>query len=164
MISTRFKTRWLVMAISLAVLVACKKGGDKGGGDLDEADKFFLKSVQDDLAAVKAAVAKGESPGFKCAGASSYADKLKTKKNAEAEAAVKELTQVCGFDAPLAALEKATKAAEDARKAKPTDNPLSECYSADQSTSLDELKKAGHEGDDKVKALVARWNAACPPK
>jgi hypothetical protein len=152
-------TKQMIAVTLLATVVACGKG-DK----LDEADKFFLKSIQDELAEVKAAVAKGEYPAIKCAAASAYGDELKKKTNAEAEAAVKELTQACGFDAPLAALEKATKAAENARKAKPTDNPLSECYNAEQSMALDELKKAGHDNDDKVKAVVTRWNAACPPK
>jgi hypothetical protein len=165
----------LVIAfLVIAAVAACKKDGDKAGGGggsgggggekMDDAEQFFLKSVQEDLAAVKDALAKGEDPGFKCVAAASYGEKLKGKKNPAAEAVVKELTQVCGFDAPLAKLEGATKKAEEARKAKPDENPLSECYSAEQSTALEELKKAGHENDDKVKALVARWAAACPAK
>jgi len=156
----------IACVLSLMAIAACGKGkkDEGGGGKLDEASKFFLESVQKDLDAVKQALAKGEDPRYKCAGAGAYAEELTKKKIAEAETVVKELTKVCGYDVPLAALEGATKKAEEARKAKPDADPLSECYSAEHDLAVDELKKGGHEGDDKVKTLATRWDAACPPK
>ena len=150
----------IVCALSLMAIVACGKGKK----DVDEASKFFLESVTKDLAAVKQALAKGEDPKYKCAGAGAYAEELTKRKVAEAEPVVKELTKLCGYDVPLAALEGATKKAEEARKAKPDADPLSECYSAPHDMAVEDLKKGGYEGDDKVKALATRWDAACPPK
>jgi hypothetical protein len=157
-----------VCLLLIVCAVACgkKKDGGGGGGDNpgDDADKFFLESVQKDLAAVKDALAKGGDPQFKCAGAAVYAEDLTKHKVAGAEAVVKELTKLCGYDAPLAALEAATKKAETARAAKPNDNPLSECFSAGHDTAVADLTKAGFANDDKVKAIGVRWSAACPAK
>ena len=155
----------IVCGLGLGLLAAaCGKGGDsKGGGGMDEADQFMLKGIKEDTQAVKDALAKGEDPKYTCAGTGTYAEKLKDKKNADVEAAVKTFTQLCSYDVPMAALEKAVKAAEEARKAKPTEEVLSECYSADQSTATEELQK-GFATDEKFKALTARWDAACPAK
>jgi hypothetical protein len=160
------KLKQIAYVVLLVAAVACGKGkkDEGGGGTPDGADKFFLESVQKSLDEVKQALAKGEDPKYKCAGAGAYAEELTKKKIKAAEATVKELTKLCSYDVPLAALEGATKKAEEARKAKPDEQVLSDCFSADHDLSVEDLKKGGFEGDEKVKAVVARWDAACPPK
>jgi hypothetical protein len=145
-------------ALFAASLVSTACGGPS------KADQFFLESVQKDLTAIKDALKKGEDASLTCVAGKTYGEKLKTAPIAEAEALVKELSALCDLDVPLAKLEKAVGEAEAARKAKPDEGVLSECFSADQKIALEALGKANHLEHEKVKAAVARWDAACPKK
>lgn len=159
-------TTWMVTLALALTLAACGKKDDKAGGgkEPDEADQFLLKSVKKDLEEVKQALAKGEDAKYSCVAAKTYGEELTKNKIAEAEPVVKELTRLCDYDVPLAALERATQEAEQARKEKPDDDPLSACYSAEHDMAMQALTEAGLASDDKVKAVAARWDAACPAK
>jgi len=61
-------------------------------------------------------------------------------------------------------LEAAVTQAEVARKAKPNEAVLSECFNADFEMSTKDLTKNNFAADEKVTALTARWKAACPPR
>ena len=52
--------------------------------------------------------------------------------------------------------------AEAARKAKPDEQMLSECYNAAYSYAMDEMTTANTI--DSAKDLLARFDAVCPPK
>jgi hypothetical protein len=156
-------------AILGAVLVmnGCGSSGETakpGEGKLDEAEQFFLKSVKKDLEDIKSKLAKGEDAKYDCVAGESYGKEIQGKNNAEAETTVKEILKLCKYDVPLKALEGAVTKAEEARKAKPDEAVLSECFSADYSMSSEDLTKNNFAADEKVKALTARWDVACPPK
>ena len=141
---------------SSLVAVAC--------GGPSKADQFFLESVQKDLGEIKAALKSGDDASLKCVAGKTYGEKLKNAPIAEAEGLVKELTALCDLDVPLAKLEKAVTEAETARKAKPDEAVLSECFNAHQKMALEALGKSNQLEHEKVKAAVARWDAACPKK
>ncbi len=140
-----------------ALLMGCGKSRpaeDNAGTD------FIADSARTDLPLVKQAIANGK-PGsaiFKCAGMAGLAD-LKAVERYQDLA--KDLEQTCNHDLPLARMKVAVEATEVARKAKPDEQVLSECYNAEYEGGLDDLKTAKRE-DDASKALVARFHAACP--
>jgi hypothetical protein len=175
------KTITLVLALSTVAAIGCKKddaakapdkkaepagkGGDKAppaAGGLDEADQFIFKSSKDDLQAAKDKLAKNEDPSTSCVAATSYAEKLRDKKVADVEAHLKDLDKTCGYDIPIAMVEKEVVKAEEGRKKDPK-GVVSECFNATYEMNMEALKKTAAE-DEKVKALDARFMAACPKK
>jgi hypothetical protein len=147
-----------VTALLASSLLALACGGPS------KADTFFLESVKKDLAEIKDKLTKGEDASLTCVAGKTYGEKLKGAPIAEAEPLVKELNDLCGLDVPLAKLEGAAKAAEEARKAKPDEAMLSECFSADQKMALKDLEESKQLENEKVKAASARFDAACPKK
>ena len=131
-----------------------KPEADNAGTD------FVAEMAQKDLPLVKAGIAAGK-PGdviFKCAAMSGVADLRKVDRYL---ALAKDLTETCEHDLPLARMRVATEHAEAARKAKPDEKVLSECFSAELQGGLDDLQKA-QRTDDTSKAILARFRAVCP--
>lgn len=145
--------RSVVRSLVLLTIAGC------GSAKAEEDDKFLVEQVTKELSEIKTKLAAGEDPKYSCIAAEAYAENITQK-----PALTTELAKVCGFDVPLAALEGAVEKAEAARKAKPDEDPLFECYSAERSLALEELGKRHLDGDRRVKDLATRWDAACPPK
>lgn len=145
--------------LAAVLLVACGKSKQ----DQAETAKndFIVKSVSGDLEKVHAALKAGKPDDgqFKCAGALAGMPDLKA--SGDHAELVKDLDDTCNHDIHLAFLKQAAEKAEAARKAKPDEKVLSECYSAEHDMAIDSLKKAKRE-DDAAKELEARFAAACP--
>ena len=152
------RKRDLASVIAALVLVGC--GKDKPPQEDNAGTDFVAEMAQKDLPLVKAGIAAGK-PGdviFKCAAMSGVADLRKVERY---QALAKDLTETCDHDLPLARMKVATDNAEVARKAKPDEKVLSECFSAEFQGGLDDLQKAKRE-DDVSKALIARFKTVCP--
>jgi hypothetical protein len=147
--------------VLIALLVAGFGGCGKSKPEADNAGTDFIaESTQKDLPLVKAGIAAGK-PGdviFDCSGLAGIENLRKVERYQDL---AKDLDQTCNHDLPLARVKVATEKAEAARKAKPDEKILSECYSAEYRGGLDDLRKAKRE-DDASKALQARFHAACP--
>lgn len=120
---------------------------------------FVADGATEGVAKIKAAIAAGtpDKAFFSCAHTANI-ETLRASKPHQALAA--ELTQLCDADLPLAIITKGVEKAEAARKAKPDEKVLSECYQGEMSTALDQMKKA--KTDDKAKDVLARFAVACP--
>jgi hypothetical protein len=70
------------------------------------------------------------------------------------------LRQLCAYDVPVALLENGVPAAEAARKAQPDAISLKEC-DVSVGLAIEDLEKRG-KVDDKARALISRFDAACP--
>ncbi len=147
-----------VIAVALLAF-GCKDKSAKEAETDDPALSFVAKGATEGVAKIKAAIAAGKPDDamFSCAHTANI-DTLKASKPHQALAT--ELEQLCNTDLPLAMITKGTEAAEAARKAKPDEKVLSECYNAYITTALDEMKKA--KTDAKAKDVLARFMAACP--
>jgi hypothetical protein len=144
------------MRILIAVVLVLSGCGKKDDPGVDWAGK----DAEQDIPKLKAAIASAK-PGdgiFKCAQMGNL-DALKQSDTWKTTAA--ELEQLCTYDLQIAIMKTAVEAAEAARKAKPAEKVLSECYSAELKVANDELVKY-RKIDDKAKALVARMAVACP--
>ena len=84
-------------------------------------------------------------------------DKLEKDHKALAD----ELRQLCTKDLYLAMMKVEVEKAEAARKAKPDEPLLSECYNANFELAKGEMADA--KTIDLAKDLIARFEAACPP-
>lgn len=156
MIAYRRAMRNLI-AIALALTAACGKGGDKSAPSDDPGLQFVAKEVKKDLEAAKANLAANtpEKAQLKCA-------QLSNPDVEKADAALwKDYRQTCAHDIPAAVIKNAVEKAEAARKAKPTDNPLMECYDANYSLAVKDLETY-KTGDAASTALIQRWAATCP--
>lgn len=138
---------------------ACKDKSAKEAEDEDPALSFVADGTKEGIAKIKAAIAAGtpDDAFFSCAHMANV-DTLKASKPHAALAA--ELEQLCTTDLPLAILTKGTEQAEAARKAKPDERVLSECFRGEMSTALDQMKEA--KTDAKAKDVLARFAVACP--
>lgn len=150
----------LVMILGLAIL-GCGKGKDEagGGGGDKAANDYVTKSAQEDVAKLKAAIAT-PTPGdakYSCAQMANI-DTLEKANKAVAD----ELRQLCTKDLYLAMIKVEVEKAEAARKAKPDEQMLSECYNAMYDYAKDEMSTA--KTLDTAKDLIARFEAVCPPK
>jgi len=123
-------------------------------------DEMFLKSAQDDLAEVKAELARGEDPSARCIKGNDYRDSLKAKTSPQAEMVMTDLTKICNYEAPIKVMEWKVEAAEKAHLAKPTDKNLSECTNSDYKRAYENLSK-NHPTDQKFRDLWARWDKVC---
>ena len=150
-------TRKLVWTSVFVLALGCgKKEAEK-----DPAADFIAKSAAQDLVELKAAIASPD-PGagkYKCAHMANI-DKIENV--AEHAALAAELRQLCTKDLYLAMIKVEVEKAEAARKAKPDEDPLSECYSANFEFAKDEMTEA--KTVDAAKELIARFEAACPTK
>lgn len=145
---------WLVVALGVA---ACGKSAEKEGEAA--AGEFIAKSARTDLAELKTAIASAD-PGagkYKCAHMANF-DMLEKADKALAT----ELKQLCTKDLYLAMMKVEVEKAEAARKAKPDETVLTECYSANFEFAKNEMTEA--KTVDLAKDLIARFDAACPPK
>lgn len=151
----------LATLLVLSAFAACgKKSGDQASSSSedDPAVEYIAKSATSSIAEIKANIAKGDtSLLFKCAQMANIKD---LEASAKYKALAAELTQLCTADVPLAIVRVGVEKAEAARKAKPDEKVLSECFSAEVQTGSDELKKAGKL--DLAKELLARFKVACP--
>lgn len=146
--------RWLLVVVCLG---GCGKKEDSEGEAAGI--KFVVDGAREDLVAIKAALASPK-PGdamFKCAAA--VANPVQLKQGDEKLAA--EIDQLCNHDLWAAEIRVAVAAAEAARKAKPTEEVLSECYSAELAMAQDEIKKAKRL-DDQTRALLDKFAKLCP--
>ncbi len=143
------------------------KSGDKeqsgSASKLDPGKQFMLDSARDNIKEAKEKLAAGtpEKAKFDCTTVMTAAKDLAGVTDEAVVTVVKEGEQLCGFDIPYATAEKFVKVAEEARKANPDKKMLSECFKADYNMAIADLKKK-HADDEKVKALEARFAAACP--
>lgn len=118
------------------------------------------KDEKETMARAKAAIAEGKAKDMvsKCSVSLDW-----LVKNPPKDAAfLTEFKEVCGKQINLASMEAEVVKAEAARKAGKPGDVLNECFNTDYDTARGELKTAGFEGADKE--LVARFEAACPPK
>jgi len=130
--------------------------------NLGPVDELFLKSAKEDLAEVKAELARGDDPGARCIKGRDYRNTLKAKSSPEAEAVMTELTKICDYEAPIKVMEREVSEAEKAHREKPADKPVSECLSLDFKRAEENLSE-NHPNDEKFKELESRWNSACQP-
>jgi hypothetical protein len=150
------RTTHLLLAIAL---VACGKSENDEGKAA--ATDYVAKSVKDDIVALKAAIAS-PNPGdgkYKCAHMANI-DTLEAA--AEHKAMAAELRQLCTKDLYLAMMKVEVEKAEAARKAKPDEKMLGECYNANFEFAKKEMTDA--KTVDAAKDLIARFDAACPPQ
>lgn len=151
----------LVVSSFVALVLAwgCKDKSAKDAESEDPALSFVAKGTTEAIAKIKAAIAAGtpDDAYFSCAQTANV-DTLKASKPHQALAA--EITQLCETDLPLAIITKGVEKAEAARKAKPDEKVLSECYQGEMSTALDQMRKA--KTDAKAKDVLARFAVACP--
>ena len=149
------------LVIALVLLGGCKDK-DKSAAEAEAEDpalSFVAKGAAEGVAKIKAAIAAGtpDAAYFSCAHTANV-DTLKASKAHQALAA--ELVQLCDSDLPLATITKGVEKAEAARKAKPDEKVLSECFQGEMSTALDHMRKA--KTDAKAKDVLARFAVACP--
>ncbi|MFN0247736.1 MAG: hypothetical protein ACKV2T_12690 [Kofleriaceae bacterium] len=151
--------RNLLVLFVVLFAFGCKDKSAKEAEDDDPALSFVADGAKEGVEKIKAAIAAGK-PGdaiFKCA----HTANIDTLKNSKPHAALAaELEQLCNVDLPLAMITKGVEEAETARKAKPDDKVLSECFNAYMSTAYDEMKKAKTEA--KAKDALARFAVVCP--
>ena len=143
---------WLVVA-----LAACGKSAEEQGEA--SAAEFIAKSAREDLVELKAAIASPD-PGkgkYECANMANIATLEKADKALAAE-----FRQLCTKDLYLAMIKVEVEKAEAARKAKPDETVLTECYSANFEYAKGEMTE--HKTVDLAKDLIARFAAACPPQ
>jgi hypothetical protein len=146
------------LSICLVAAVACGKS-NTGKEDGEEAARdYVVGSVKDDLPKIKAALAsaKPDDATFKCG----HMANLQTLEKADAALAA-EFKRLCTHDLQLDIMKVEVDKAEAARKAKPDEKVLSECFNANFELAGKELQQYG-TGDDTSKALAARFAAACP--
>ena|SRR5436190_4338726 len=145
-----------VAVLGFAGLGGCGKKQDAGE---KAADDYVSKSAKADLAELKTAIASGKpSDGtYKCAHMANI-DVLRRADKATAT----ELEGLCTKDLWVAIMKVEVEKAEAARKQKPDEQVLSECYNGVYENAKDELVKA--KTADAAKDLVARFDAVCPPK
>ncbi len=137
--------------------VACGKSAEDEGEKA--AGEFVAKSARTDLEELKQAVASPD-PGkgkFNCAHMANIERLEKADKALAAE-----FRQMCTKDLYLAMIKVEVEKAEAARKAKPDEGMLSECYNANYEFAKNEMTEA--KTVDVAKDLIARFDAACPPQ
>lgn len=149
----------LVIAIAL---FASGCGQDKSAKEAEKDDpalSFVANGTKEGIGKIKAAIAAGtpDDAMFSCAHMANL-DTLKASNAHKALAA--ELEQLCNADLPLAVITKAVEKAEAARKAKPDEKVLSECYSAELTVALDQMKKVNTQAN--AKDALTRFAVVCP--
>lgn len=149
------------MRIALLLVVVLVGGCSKSAEEAGEkaAGEFVAKSAKGDIEEIKKALASPDpgSAKYKCAHMANIDSLEKADKAVAAE-----LRQLCTKDLYLAMMKVEVEKAEAARKAKPTEEVLSECYNAMFDYAKDEMTKA--KTIDLAKDLIARFETACPPK
>lgn len=148
----------LVIALALFAF-GCKDKSAKEAEEEDPGLSFVARGTKEGVDKIKAAIAAGtpDDAFLSCAHTANI-DMLKNSKPHQALAA--ELQQLCDTDLPLAMITKGMEKAEAARKAKPDEKVLSECYQGQMQTALDQMKEAKTEA--KAKDVLARFAVACP--
>ena len=151
-------TRIGLCLLAIVLTAGCSSDKPEAGAS-NAGNEFMSKMIVDDLPAIRTAVGSSEpsSASIKCAQVENLADARKSGKNMEGLA---EYEKLCTTDLPLATLKVELDKIEAARKAKPDEAVLSECYNANYTTALEALAKFKHE--DLAKGYVARFTAACP--
>ena len=147
-----------LVAIALLVFGCGKDKAEEEGQKM--AHEFLAKSAAKDLAELKAAIASPD-PGkgkYNCAHMANIVELRKADPKLAGE-----LEGLCTKDLYLAMIKVEVEKAEAARKANTDPNALvSECYNANFEFARDEMKEA--KTIDLAKDLIARFEAACPPK
>jgi len=134
--------------------------GDKGGSKLGPGEAFALERATENLAEVKKLMASGETDlDIKCASVIGYTDQIKDV--ASAKELVADAEKVCNLEVPLKAAEAEVVKTEEARKSKPDDKVLSECFNSTYEMAMKSLKE-NHADNPKLKDLEERFAAACP--
>src|SRR5688500_13182731 len=144
-------------ALVIVALLGCSKKAEEAGEQA--AGEFVAKSAKEDIVKLKEAIAKGDPSSAKFSGA--HLANIDTLEKAD-KAVAAELRTLCTKDLYLAMIKVEVEKVEAARKAKPDEEVLSECYNAMYDYAKDEMEKA--KTIDLAKDLVARFDAACPPK
>lgn len=129
-----------------------------GKSEQDETKAKLTQLINTELTNIKTALGAKKDAKYACAAVMAYVEELKSPKSAESVAA----KRLCGYDVPMSALRTATELAEQKRKAAAKDAIVSECFSADQSLAVDEIKKGEFAQDAEFQALLTRWKTACP--
>lgn len=144
-----------IVPLVVVALFACSKDPQ---AEVDkEVASFLADGVKTDLLELKQAIASPD-PGsgkYKCAHMANIA-KLEKGHKALAD----ELRQLCTKDLYLAMIKLEVEKAEAARKAKPDEKVLSECYNANYAFAKEGMTEA--KTVDLAKDLIARFEAACP--
>jgi hypothetical protein len=147
-----------VWVLGFLVVAGCSKSAEEAGEKA--AGEYVAKSAKGDIEELKKAIASPDpgSAKFKCA----HMANIDTLEKAD-KAVADELRTLCTKDLYLAMMKVEVEKVEAARKAKPEpDALLTECYNAMFDFSKDEMTKA--KTIDLAKDLIARFEAACPPK
>jgi hypothetical protein len=139
----------------------------QGQFKLDAGAQFGYEALVKGIAEAKTKLGDGSIDAMACA---SVATSLEMKELIEASKnpnfgnvrkAMEEGAKVCLSDAPIAILERETKAAEAARLAKPTETVLTECFNAEYTMALESAAKNSGIAA-KVAAIKTRFDAVCP--
>jgi hypothetical protein len=148
------------LVLALVLLAACDQAKEAAKKADHGLDSMQLDEVKASVTSVKANLAAGKDSLSDCAVGLRMSEDVGD--SAEAKALVAELRTLCNHDVPLASATRAVVEAEQARAARPAENPLSECYSAAWDTAVDKLDRDS-KADAPWTALKERWAKACPP-
>ena len=148
----------LIIVVAFAVLACGKDKAEEEGKKM--AQDFVAESAAKDLKELKVAIASTD-PGngkYQCAHMANIADLRAADPKLAAE-----FEGLCTKDLYLAMMKVEVEKAEAARKAQPDPKAIvSECYNANFEFARKEMVDA--KTVDHAKDLIARFEAACPPK
>jgi hypothetical protein len=142
----------------LWLLVAAACGKSSGGSSDDPGVQYVVDGAKEAIPKIKAAIAAGtpSAARYDCA----HMANLDTLTKADAKLAG-ELKQLCTHDLLIATMKVSVEKAEIARKAKPDEKVLSECFDAEYEVARTDLV-GYHAEDESAKAIEARFATACP--
>jgi hypothetical protein len=158
----RMVLRSLVVVVALS---ACSSKKEEGAGTSaakqpegvsNEERDFIVQSGKRELERLQKGLAEGNADKYACAAAMANVDKVEPY---DKDTATK-IRTLCNHDIPVAILTKGVPVAEEARKNAPDKITLSEC-TIDVDMAIEELDTANAH-DDASRALVARYDKACP--
>ncbi len=127
------------------------------------AEEQLARGLARDLEDARAEARDGASlTMYSCVSRGQYETGLANASDGDLQAALTEYRRLCTLDGPLARMEHAVHAAEEARAANPSARVLSQCFSAHWDSSSEAVRAGEGASDPRVAGLEARWNSACP--
>ncbi|CAN5811635.1 hypothetical protein BH11MYX2_BH11MYX2_33280 [soil metagenome] len=148
------------IALALMILaIGCKGKGGDAGGDVDPGDEFMAKAITGDVPKIKEKLAAGKANDatFDCAQVDNLKDARKVKSYA---ALLDEYEKLCTIDQPIGVLKEELAKIEPARKAKPDEKVLTECFDAYIDLAYDQMTK--YKTADKAKEYMDKFATLCP--
>lgn len=144
----------LVLAGILVLSIGCKSKQEKYVDGL-------VSDADEKLPQIKAAIASGKLDRESIPCVSITANIREIEKTHDHDELVTEIKQVCDHDVHVARMRRAAGVAEAARKARPDDQVMAECFSGELSTAIHFLQEE-KRFDAAAQAELERFIAACP--